>query len=169
MVSRRQTWSQVRVKPAPKSTEGKTLGRNGVPEQDWKKYGLLQPMPEVALLLRYCRLMSRVDLVTWLIYIIRVVLNVGVLSSFCLFSFLSPGNTLKLCRNNKENLWYDTVGKNETSSSLKIRKSDDVKKEGNTGKKRIISNDNNGPWSQNNITSVRPAALHFICSWDCHT
>lgn len=38
---------QVRVKPASKSSAGKTLSRADVPEEEWKKFGLAPPIPEV--------------------------------------------------------------------------------------------------------------------------
>ena len=40
-------WEQVRVKPASKSSAGKTLSRADVPEDEWKKFGLAPPIPEV--------------------------------------------------------------------------------------------------------------------------
>lgn len=36
----------MRVKPAPKSPAGKTLGRADVPEEEWKKFGLAPPVPD---------------------------------------------------------------------------------------------------------------------------
>ncbi|CAM9111833.1 unnamed protein product, partial [Laminaria digitata] len=38
----------VRVKPAPKSSAGKTLTTADVPPEEWKKFGLTAPMPEFA-------------------------------------------------------------------------------------------------------------------------
>ncbi|CAM9304294.1 unnamed protein product, partial [Hapterophycus canaliculatus] len=38
----------VRVKPAPKSSAGKTLSREDVPEGEWKQFGLAPPIPEFA-------------------------------------------------------------------------------------------------------------------------
>jgi len=38
---------KIRVKPASKSSAGKTLSREDVPEDEWKKFGLEPPMPEV--------------------------------------------------------------------------------------------------------------------------
>eukprot|EP00752_Nemacystus_decipiens_P005082 g4612.t2 len=38
----------VRIKPASKSSAGKTLSRADVPEEEWKKFGLAPPIPEFA-------------------------------------------------------------------------------------------------------------------------
>lgn len=38
---------KVRVKPASKSSAGKTLSREDVPESEWKQFGLAPPIPEV--------------------------------------------------------------------------------------------------------------------------
>lgn len=40
---------KMRVKPAPKSAAGKTLGRDDVSQGDWKKFGLSPPIPEVSI------------------------------------------------------------------------------------------------------------------------
>lgn len=40
-------WAKVRVKPAPKSSAGKTLSTADVPPEEWKTFGLMIPMPEV--------------------------------------------------------------------------------------------------------------------------
>lgn len=39
---------QIRVKPASKSPDGKTLSRTDVPEEKWNKFGLVPPIPEVS-------------------------------------------------------------------------------------------------------------------------
>lgn len=38
---------QIRVKPASKSPAGKTISRMDIPEEEWNKYGLVPPIPEV--------------------------------------------------------------------------------------------------------------------------